>query len=484
MTKRVTNNEIFTSLIWKLLERGGVQGIGLIVSIVLARILTPKEYGLIALVTIFINLANVFVQTGFTTALIQKKDADDTDFSTIFYVSIIIAGFIYILLFASSSMIATFFNQPELVNVVKVLSTMLFWGAINSIQIAVISRQMKFKKLFYSSIGAVLFSGAIGIAMAYIGLGVWALVGQQLANQIITTIIMWFTVKWRPRLVFSYSRMKSLLSYGWKILVASLLDALYLDLRSLVIGRMFSPEMVGFYNRGKQFPTLIVNNIDGSIQSVMLPTYSSYQDDMRRVKNIAKRSISTSSFVVFPLMIGLAIVAEPLTELLLTDKWLPSVPYLQIYCIVYAIRPLLTANIQAIKGLGYSGAFLKIEILNKIIGVIILIISVRYGVLAIAWGVLLVNIISIFTYAYPNIKLLNYGIGEQIADVLQPLFISLIMGVFVYLVGLTNAPIVAILIIQIITGASVYIIISIIFKVEPFLYLINTLKNITKRISK
>lgn len=406
---------------------------------------------------------------------------DEIDFSTIFYTSMTIAGLLYVLLFMFSPVIASFYSQPLLVPVIKVLSTILFFGAVNSVQIAVISREMKFKKLFYSSIGAVLISGAIGIIMAYSGFGVWALVGQQLSSQLFTTIIMWFTVKWRPKLLFSIFRLKSLLSYGWKILVASLIDTLYLDLRSLVIGRMFSPEMVGFYNRGKQFPTLIVNNIDGSIQSVMLPTYSANQDDIRRVKSIAKRSIKTSSYIVFPLMIGLALVAEPLITLILTDKWLPSVPFLQIYCLVYAIRPLLTANIQAIKGLGYSGAFLKIEIINKLIGVIILVISARYGVLAIAWGVLIGNILSVFIYTYPNIKLLDYSIIEQVGDILPALVLSVSMGVSVYFVGLINVSDTFLIIAQVSTGVFVYLFASIVFRIESLMYLTKVLKGIRNR---
>lgn len=480
MINKVTNKQILSSLLWKLMERGGVQGISFVISIILARLLTPKEFGLIALVTIFITLANVFVQTGFNTALIQKKNADDIDFSTIFYVSLLIAGCLYILLWFSSPIIARFFNQPQLVLVIKVLSLILFFGAINSVQVAVISRNMQFKKLFYSSIGAVIASGIIGIMMAYMGFGVWALVGQQITSQLFTTIIMWFTVHWRPKLLFSYKRLKSLWSYGWKILVASLIDVIYLDLRSLVIGKLFSPAMLGYYDRGKQFPTVIVNNIDGSIQSVMLPTYASHQENRERVKSIVKRSITTSSFVIFPLMMGLAIVAEPLVKIILTDKWLPCVPFLQIYCAVYAIRPILTANIQAIKGLGYSGDFLKVEFINKVIGIVILIFSVQYGVLAIAWGVLLSSIISMFLYAYPNIKILNYKLNEMLIDVTPAFFLSIVMALIISLLRFTELSMLGLLVLQVMLGMIVYISLAWVLKFEVFIYLINTLVGFKK----
>lgn len=481
MSNKITNKQIFSSLIWKLMERGGVQGIGFLVSIILARLLTPEEYGLIALVTVFITLANVFVQTGFNTALIQKKNVDDTDFSTIFYVSLLIASCLYAVLYFTAPSISGFYNQPKLIPVIRILAIILFFGAINSVQIAFVSREMLFKKLFYSSMGSVVASGVIGVAMAYRGFGVWSLVGQQITNQFLTTLIMWFTVKWRPRLLFSLTKLGELFSYGSKILMASLIDALYIDLRSLVIGRIYSPQVLGFYNRGKQFPTIIVNNIDGSIQSVMLPTYSSHQDDKKRIKSIMKRSISISSFVVIPLMVGLAVVAEPLVKIVLTDKWLPSVPYMQIYCIAYAIRPLLTANIQAIKGLGHSGTFLRMEILSKVVGVIILIVSVQFGVLAIAWGVLLSSIISVFLYTYPNSKLIDYNLSEMLRDISPACILSIIMAFFIHLIKYVNLPIIIVLIMQIMIGGVIYFMVAWIFKIDSLLYLLSTINSFLKR---
>lgn len=475
MTEKITKKDILSSLFWKLMERGGTQGISFLVSIILARLLLPEEYGLIALITIFITLANVFVQSGFNTALIQKKNADEKDFSTIFYVSLLIATLLYILLFFLSSKIANFYCEPLIVPVLRTLSIILFFGAVNSIQIAVISRNMKFQKLFYSSIGAIVISGIVGVVLAYRGFGIWALVGQQVSSQFITTVMLWFTVKWRPKLVFSVDRLKTLFSYGWNILVASLIDTLYLEIRSLIIGKIYSPEMLGYYNKGKQFPTIIVNNINGSIQSVMLPAYSSYQEDRKRVKDMVRRSIVTSSFFVFPLMIGLAIVAEPLVEMVLTEKWLNSVPFLQIYCASYALMPIQTANLQAIKALGYSNIFLRLEIIKKTIGLAILFISIYYGVYAIAWGVFLSNLISTVINVYPNIKLLSYSLAEQIKDIVSPLLLSLVMGIAVYSIKFINLPIWLLLILQVVMGMTIYFFLAWIFKLESFNYLINTI---------
>lgn len=321
-----SKNTIISSLFWKLMERGGTQGIQFVVQIILARLLLPEDYGIIALVIIFTSIANVFVQSGLNTALIQKKDADEADFSSVFYLSLLMACLIYIVLFLAAPFIAAFYKIPEITPVFRVLSITLFFGAFNSIQNAVVARNLEFKKLFFSSTGAILISGTVGIYMAYTGFGVWALVGQQISNQLFVTLILWFTVKWRPQLLFSLERVKALFSFGWKLLVSALIDTVYRDLRSLIIGKMYNPAMLGFYNRGQQFPSLIVSNINGSIQSVMLPVLSSQQDNRPRVKDMMRRAIVTSSFIIFPMMVGLAVTAEPLVKILLTDKWLPCVP--------------------------------------------------------------------------------------------------------------------------------------------------------------
>ena len=294
---------VVSSLVWKFMERTGAQGIQFIVQILLARILLPQDYGLISLVTIFITIANVFVQSGFNTALIQKKDADEVDFSSVFYLSLGVSIIMYILTFFGAPLVADFYREPELTIVLRVLAITLFLGALNSIQNAVVAKRMQFKKLFFSSLGASLISGVAGIILAYLGFGVWALVFQQIFSQASITIILWFTVKWRPMIVFSIKRVKGLFHYGSKILASSLINTIYMNLTNLVIGKIYTPEVLGMYNRGEQFPQLIVNNINGSIQSVMLPTLSSEQDNKERIKNIVRRSIVTSSFIIFPALV-------------------------------------------------------------------------------------------------------------------------------------------------------------------------------------
>lgn len=473
-------NTVLRNLYWKLLERGGTQGLQFLISIILARLLFPFDYGILALVVIFITIANVFVQSGLSTSLIQKKVVDQVDYSSVLYISLGIAGIIYCLLYFIAPLIGVFYDNESLVLVLRVLALTLFPGAFNSIQNAIVSRTMQFKRLFYSSVGAGIVSGIVGIYLAYHDYGIWALVFQQLTNQICITLILWFTVKWRPTLQFSLERVKVLYSFGWKLLVSSLIDTTYRDLRSLIIGKVYSPGMLGYYNRGQQFPQLIISNLNGSIQSVMFPALAAQQDYTDRVKSMMRRSIVTSSFIVFPMMVGLAVVAEPLVLLLLTEKWLPSVPFIQIFCFSYALWPIHTANLQAINAMGRSDIFLKLEIFKKILGLIILVAALPFGVYALALSEVFGGILSSFINAYPNKKLLNYGYGEQIKDIFPSLFLSLVMGVIVYqLLYLGLSPLITMLL-QIIVGAIIYTGLAFLFKLECFTYLVQTLFSLVK----
>jgi len=477
------NNSIIKSLIYKFIERCGHQGIAFIVQIILARILDPSDYGVLTLLTIFITISQVFVQSGFNTALIQRKDVTEKDYSSVFYLSLGIAVFLYGVLFIASPFIADFYEMPQLKQVLRVLALILIPGAFNSIQNAKIAREMQFKKLMYCTIGAVIISGIVGIVMASMGFGVWALVGQQLSNQISICFLMLLVVKWRPMRVFEIERIKVLFSFGWKLLCSGLIDAIYNELRSLVIGKKYNESTLGYYNRGKQFPQLIINNINGAIQSVMLPALSKEQDNKERMKSMMRRSIVTSSFIIFPIVMGLAVVAEPLISVVLTDKWLPCVPYLRVYCFTFAFSPIHTANLQALNAMGCSDKFLKLEVIKKSYGLIVLLISVLCfnSPLAIAIGGAFSTLISCFVNAFPNKKLLNYSYFEQMKDILPSFLVTIVMGAIVYCVTFLNLPSLLTLILQIIVGMIVYPLIARMFKLECFEYL---LKNIKKIVSK
>ena len=480
MNLEVSKDKVFTSLLWKLMERSGTQGIQFVVQIFLARLLLPSDYGMIALVMIFILLSNVFIQKGFSTALIQKKDADEVDFSSVLYLSLLVAGIMIIFLFFLSPLVANFYREPRLVQILRVLSLTMVFGAFNSIQNAYVVKHMMFKKLFFSSLGAILVSGTVGIIGALAGFGVWALVFQQLTNQMMITCILWFSVKWRPKLTFSIKAVKVLYSFGWKLLASALLNELYMNLRTLIIGRVYSPSMLGFYNRGQQFPHFIVTNIDGSIQAVMLPTLSAHQEDRKRVREMVRRSIVTSSFIMFPMMVGLAVIAEPLIKILLTEKWLPAVPFLQLFCLQYAIMPIHTANLQAINALGRSDIFLKLEVLKKIMGVSIILITLPYGIYALAIGAIIGDLIGSFLNAYPNKKLLDYSYLEQLKDIMPSVLLSLGMGIPVFAMRHLSLPTGLTLVLQIVVGISLYIGFAYAIKLESFHYLKLTITEVIK----
>lgn len=460
------------------MERMGTQGAQFIVAIVLARLLTPEDFGLIALVTVFIAIANVFVQSGLNTALIQKKNADNLDFSTVFYASLTLAAVLYGILFLCAPFIATFYKRPDLIPVVRVLGLMLLTGSLNSIQEAYISRKMMFKKLFYRSVGAIIPAGLIGIACAYKGFGAWALVAQQLSNSLLVCTIMWFTVKWRPQLAFSLDRLKNLYSFGWKLLVSALLDTTYNNLQSLVIGKLFTPAALGFYNRGAQFPSLIVNNINASINSVLFPSLSSVQDDREQLKKMTRRAIVTSSFAILPLMAGLAAIAKPLVLVLLGEKWLPAVPFIQICCIVYAFWPIHTSNLTAINATGHSEIFLKLELIKKVFGLCMLAICIYLfrSPLGIAASGAISSPIGALINAHPNKKLLHYGYLEQMRDILPSFVLSLAMGLLLWAMTAIALPPLVLLILLSLIGISFYLLMAKFLHFECLDYLIKTVQ--------
>lgn len=470
------NTRVISGFIWRFMERIGAQLVQFVVSIVLARILDPSAYGTVALITVFTTIMQVFVDSGLGNALIQKKDADDIDFSTVFYTNIVFCLFLYAVMWFAAPSIADFYKQPELVPYVRVLSLTIVVSGVKNIQQAYVSRNMLFKRFFFATLAGTIGAAVLGITMALHGAGVWAIIAQQLFNLTVDTCVLWITVKWRPIKAFSFERLKGLFSYGWKLLVSSLLDTGYNNLRQLLIGKMYSSSDLAYYNQGDKFPSVIVNNINTSIDSVLLPAMSSEQDHKDHVRNMTRRAIKTSTYIMAPLMIGLAACSKEVVALILTDKWLPCVPYLQIFCFSYMIWPLHTANLNAIKALGRSDMFLKLEIIKKCVGLTLLIITMRISVLAMAFSLLISGACSLIINSWPNRKLLNYKVEEQVKDILPNVIMALIMGAAVFCVGLTSLPLLLRLIVQIVVGAGIYYFLSRITKNDTYFYAINLIK--------
>ncbi len=467
------------ALIWKLLERFGVQGVQFVMQIVLARLLSPNDYGVLAIMVIFTTIANVFVQTGFNTALIQNKDVTEEDYSSVLWVTVIISIVLYAAIFFAAPFIGAFYEKPELVAPLRVLALMLFPGALNSIQLAKVSRELDFKKVFYSNIGGIVVSGAAGIAVALMGGGLWALVVQTMLNVFIATLVMQFVVKLRFRFVINFKRVKILFAFGWKLLVSSLLETLYQNVQSLIIGKKYNSETLGFHNRGLQFPQFLITSISGAVQSVMLPAMSKKQDQKAELKELVRNAISIGAYAVFPMALGLAAVAEPFVRLVLTDKWLPCVPYLQIYCVSFIFYPVHACNLQALNAIGRSDMFLKLEIIKKIYGMAVIIAAVVFfnSPIAIAVSSIVSTVISCFVNAAPNKKLINYSYGEQIKDILPSLVLSAVMFLCVWAVSLLNLSPFVTLLIQISFGIIIYLVLSYLTRMSPFLKVVEIIKN-------
>lgn len=470
----MNQKSVFYNLFWRFAERCGAQAVSLVVSLILARLLAPEAYGTIALAMVFINILQVFVDSGMGTALIQKKDADDLDFSSVFYFNIAACLVLYAGLFLAAPSIAQFYGDPALTALVRALSLTVVVSGVRNIQQSYVSRHLLFKRFFFSTIGSTLASAVVGIAMAYAGFGVWALVGQSLSNVVTGTIILWATVPWRPRRMFSWQRLKGLLSFGWKLLVSSLLDTGYNNLRSLIIGKLYSSADLAYYNQGDKLPNLVITNINTSIDSVLLPTMANEQDDPARVRSMTRRAIKTSTYIMAPLMMGLAACAEPLIRLMLTEKWLPCVPFLRIFCITYMFWPIHTANLNAIKALGRSDLFLKLEIVKKIVGLTILLCTMWHGVMAMAYSLLLSSVLSQIINTWPNRKLLRYHYLNQLADILPALLLACAMGLAVYCIQFLGWGDLPTLCVQVPVGAALYLAGSALLRLDSFLYLKST----------
>ena len=472
----VSREKVFGNLIWRFAERSGAQIVSFVVSLVLARMLSPDVYGTIALITVFITIVQVFVDSGLGNALIQKKDADQKDFSTVFFCNIFFCLILYGVMFVLAPFIAAFYQDTNLIPLIRVLSITIIISGVKNVQQAYVSRNLLFKKFFFSTLSGTIVAAVVGIYMALEGYGVWALVAQQLTNVTIDTIVLWITVKWRPSLSFSFKRLKDLFAYGSKLLFSALLDTVYKNINQLIIGKLYSSADLAYFNKGKQFPDVLIGNINSSIDSVILPVMSKAQDDVENIKNMLRRSIKISIYVMAPLMIGMTVVAPAFVELALTETWMPCVPFIRVFCITGMFYPIHTANLNALKAMGRSDIFLKLEIQKKIVDMITLLCVMWFGVEAILYSQLFLSIVSQIINSTPNKRLLNYGYMSQIRDILPSIILAIIMASIVSLVELLNVSVMFTLIIQLAVGVVVYIAGSYIFKIDSFTYLLEIIK--------
>ncbi|MCQ2211401.1 MAG: lipopolysaccharide biosynthesis protein [Paludibacteraceae bacterium] len=476
--------KVTSGLIWTYAERLSAQLITIIVTIVLARVLAPSESGLIAIVSIFINIANAFVINGFGNSLIQKKEADDIDFSTVLYFSIAFSTILYLMLFLCAPYIAEFYEEEALTLIVRIMGLRLPLAAINSVQQAYVSKKMMFKKFFFATLGGTLVSGIVGITMAYCGCGIWALVVQYLSNVFIDTIVLCLTSGWKPQMVYSRKRMKGLFSYGWKVMIVGVMTTVYSNIRNLVIGKKYTSADLAYSEKGELFPSAIAGNINSSITKVLFPVLAESQNDKVMVLKMVRRSIRIGTYLLFPIMFGFAAVARPFVILFLTDKWAECIPFLQIMCIVYALQPLQTSSLQCVKALGKGTLYLLIDIVKKVIGILILVTTVIAfnDVLIIVIGALVLEIVSVIIMVIVNRKIIDYKYKEQVMDILPTVMLTAIMcGSVITFNHFVGIPYLVMLIVDVIIGIGIYVGGSICFKNENYKYILSILCSIIRK---
>lgn len=469
---------IGSGLAWSFGERITAQLVTTVVGIVLARLLDPAHYGEITIVNVLITLCNVFVTSGMGSALVQKKEISERDYDTAFLISLLIAAVMYGLLFWAAPAIAAFYRMPVLKSVIRVMGLRLPLASINTIQQAKVQREMSFKRFFVATLFGTVLSGIVGILLAWRGFGVWALVAQYLTNTTVDTIVLFFVEKWIPRLRFSGKNAKAIFSFGWKVLATELVYTVEEDIRSLVVGKVFGSADLAFYDQGQKYPALLVNNLNAAINKVMLPAYSRSQEDLTQLKAMLRRSISLGVFLLAPLLVGFGAVSETFIRLILTDKWLPCMPFLQIFCVIYLTRPLESACHQALLAIGRGDVVLRIMVtINAVeLAVVLAAAFVFHSVFLVALGALIATVVSLGGFLYFISRLLNYHLREQLADLMPSLFCSLVMGAAVLAVGQLGMGLLSTLALQILTGIGVYVLLAWLLRLEACAWLMEKLK--------
>lgn len=469
-------NKIFSGLFWKFGERILAQGVSFAVSVVLSRILLPDDYGIVAIVLIFINIANVFVTSGFSTALVQNKEADDVDFSTNFFCSLGMSVVVYWVMFAVSPLIAKFYGMTELILIIRIFSLRIPLSAFSAIQHAYVERHMLFKRYFFSTLFGTLVSGVVGIYMAYNGAGVWALIAQYFTNTIIDILVLLVTIEWKPKLVFSIKSAKKMVGYGSRILLADLSGTFFDQLRGLIIGKLYTSSDLAYYNKGNQLPNLITTNISASIMTVLFPAISNISDDNERVKELTRKATKTMAYIIMPMLFGLACVSKPLIILLFTEKWVHTIPYIQILSAASAIGMIGSVSLQTIKAVGRSDIILKLEFVKKPVYLILLIIGAVISPLAISVTMLIYNLYSSIVNSIQLSKVISYSCKQQLLDLFSAFGLCFAMCIVVYPISLLDINYWVMIVIQVTLGIIIYISLSVAFHNESYYAIKNMIR--------
>ena len=461
--------KIAVNLIWKFTERIGVQLTNLIIQMVLARIIIPEAFAAVAIIMVFVNIATIIVQSGLGSALIQKKEVSEEDYSTVFYINILLSVIMIFIMYSLSPSIADFYQMPELTSLLRWQSLIILTGAFNIVQQAVLSRELKFRKNFFATLIACVLSGIAGVISALAGLGAWAIVILNIANNAIYSLILWIIVRWRPSLKFSIKSMRHLLGFGWKLLVANIIGAVYNNMSTAIIGKAYSKKTLAYYNRAETVGNSLMNGIQK-------------QDDLSELKKMLDKTFQINSFICVPLMFGLAAVSDNLITVLFTETWIAAAPFLSLLCIGYSLYPIHAANLQAMYAIGRSGLVLTLEIIKRVLGIVIIFISIPFGAYAVAGSSIVISLLSVIINGIPNKRLLNYALLEQIKNVGGYFILSGLMYGIVYCIGLL-LPFSAIisLLIQVGAGMITYVVLCSITKPYAYDYCIQMIKSIKRK---
>jgi teichuronic acid exporter len=467
-------------VIWSLIDNVSSSGVIFFVGIILARLLTPEEYGVMAMVSI----SNSIIDSGFSSALIRKVKVKPIEYNTVFYFNLLISLLLYICLFFISPFIALFFREPILCEVMRVIGLILIINALSIIPYTIFVREINFKTQTIISLIASVGSGVIGVWMAFSGQGVWSLVGQQLGRQCLNTLFLWFFCHWKPTVSFSMTAFKEMFGFGSKLLLSGLLDTIYKDIYYIVIGRCFSSSILGQYTRAKQFSMVFSTNLTTVVQRVSFPVLSSIQDDSIRLREAYRKVIKSTMLVSFACMLGLAAIAKPLLILLISDKWLPAVYFLQIVCFSNMLYPLHAINLNILKVKGRSDVFLKLEVIKKVLAIFPILVGVYLGIEMMLWGSVIISVISYFLNAYYSASLINYSVYEQLKDIFPSFIVSLGVGFLMWSISLLSISYYLMLIIQLSTGFILAYLIYNWLRLDEFLEIKSIANNYVKKFYK
>lgn len=471
-------------VIWSLIDNVSSSGVIFFVGIILARLLTPEEYGVMAMVSIFIAISNSIIDSGFSSALIRKVKVKPIEYNTVFYFNLLISLLLYICLFFISPFIALFFREPILCEVMRVIGLILIINALSIIPYTIFVREINFKTQTIISLIASVGSGVIGVWMAFSGQGVWSLVGQQLGRQCLNTLFLWFFCHWKPTVSFSMTAFKEMFGFGSKLLLSGLLDTIYKDIYYIVIGRCFSSSILGQYTRAKQFSMVFSTNLTTVVQRVSFPVLSSIQDDSIRLREAYRKVIKSTMLVSFACMLGLAAIAKPLLILLISDKWLPAVYFLQIVCFSNMLYPLHAINLNILKVKGRSDVFLKLEVIKKVLAIFPILVGVYLGIEMMLWGSVIISVISYFLNAYYSASLINYSVYEQLKDIFPSFIVSLGVGFLMWSISLLSISYYLMLIIQLSTCFILAYLIYNWLRLDEFLEIKSIANNYVKKFYK